>query len=167
MRPMDETSHICPWCSASSPAGTATCPKCGAVVEGAIAPEIPGVTVVGPAATLGPDGGKIPAAVLEAILPPSDAVRYEMRKIALEAEIENAGRSVMSASDGVSDNVKKPSREALKAFEAGLLDSTGPAGETDFVERARALEEEEKPCPAAREPSVGRLPAQRAEVRPI
>jgi hypothetical protein len=141
---MDETSHICPWCSAAIPAGTATCPKCGAVVEGAIAPEIPGLTVVGPAATVGPDGGKIPAAVLEAILPPSDAVRYEMRKIELEAEIENAGRSVMSASDGVADNVKKPSREALKAFEADLLDSTGPAGETDFVERVRAPEEEEK-----------------------
>jgi len=73
-----------------------------------------------------------------------NAVRREMRKMALEAEIENAGRSIMGATGGVSAKVIKPSREALEAFEAGLLDSTGPAGETDFVERARALEEEEK-----------------------
>jgi hypothetical protein len=157
---MDATSHICPWCSTSIPAGAATCPKCGAVVEGAIAPEIPVLTVLDPKATLGPDGGKIPDDVdptsrfhagrddhvtnIEAILPPSEAVRREMRKMELEAEIENAGRSVMSTTGGVSDNVNKPSREALEAFEAGLLDTTGPAGETDFVERARALEEEKR-----------------------
>jgi hypothetical protein len=129
-------------------------------VEGAIAPEIPGMAVLDPKATLGLDGGKIPDDVdptsrshvarddqvtsIEAILPPSEAVRREMRKMELEAEIENAGRSVMGATGGVSAKVIKPSREALEAFEAGLLDSTGPAGETDFVERARALEEEEK-----------------------
>ena len=160
MRLMDETSHICPWCSTSIPAGAATCSRCGAVVEGAIAPEIPGLTVVDPKATLGSGGGKIPDGIdptswfhaghddqvtnMEAILPPSEAVRDEMRKMELEAEIENAGRSVMSATGDVSDDVDKPSREALEAFEAGLLDTTGPAGETDFVERARALEEEEK-----------------------
>ena len=127
---MDATSHICPWCSISIPAGAATCPKCGAVVEGAIAPEIPDLPVLDPKAALGPDEGKIPDDVdrpsqfhagrddlvtnMEAILPPSEAVRREMRKMQLEA------------------------------FEAGLLDSTGPAGETDFVERARALEEENR-----------------------
>ena len=157
---MDEPSHICPWCSTSIPAGAATCPKCGAVVEGAIAPEIAGLTPLDPKATLGPDGGKIPDDVdatsrfhagrddrvtnIEAMLPPSEAVRREIRKMELEAEIENAGRSVMSATGGVSGDVNKPSREALEAFEAGLLDSTGPAGETDFVERVRALAEEEK-----------------------
>ncbi len=155
---MDETSHICLWCSTSIPTGAATCPKCGAVVEGAIAPEIPRLPVLDPKAAPGPDEGKIPDDVdrpsqfhagrddlvtnMEAILPPSEAVRREMRKMELEAEIENAGRSVMSAAGGVSDNVVKPSREALEAFEAGLLDTTGPAGETDFVERARALKEE-------------------------
>jgi hypothetical protein len=113
-----------------------------------------------PKATLGPDGGKVPDDVdpisrlhagrgdrvtnIESILPPSEAVRREMRKMELEAEIENAGRSVMSATGGVSNDVNEPSREALEASEAGLLDSTGPAGETDFVERIRTLEEEEK-----------------------
>jgi hypothetical protein len=127
---MDATSHICPWCSISIRAGAATCPKCGAVVEGAIAPEIPDLPVLDPKAALGPDEGKIPDDVdrpsqfhagrddlvtnMEAILPPSEAVRREMRKMQLEA------------------------------FEAGLLDTTGPAGETDFVERARALEEEKR-----------------------
>jgi hypothetical protein len=37
-----------------------------------------------------------------------------------------------------------PSPEALAAFEAGLLDASGPAGETDFAERAKELEQEEK-----------------------
>ena len=160
MRGMEETNRICPWCSTPIPSTASACPKCGALVEGAVAQDIPGLTVVDPKATLGTGEGLVPdfvdpkallqvgkrgdAVDSDAIRPPSEAVRLEMRKIELEAEIENAGRSVMSASDGVADNVKKPSREALKAFEAGLLDSTGPAGETDFVERARALEEEEK-----------------------
>ena len=96
----------------------------------AIAPEIPDLQVLDPKAALGPDEGKIPDDVdrpsqfhagrddlvtnMEAILPPSEAVRREMRKMQREA------------------------------FEAGLLDTTGPAGETDFVERARALEEENR-----------------------
>jgi hypothetical protein len=156
---MDETSHICPWCSTSIPAGAATCPKCGAVVEGAVAPEIPGVTVVDTKAKLGYDEGRVPDYMgpkawlqaadddtvtnIEAILPPSEAVRLEMRKIQLEAEIENAGRSVMSAGGDVSKDVGMPSHEALEAYEAGLLDPTGPAGETDLADRARELEQEE------------------------
>lgn len=155
---MDETSRICPWCSTSIPAGASACPKCHATVEGAIAPEIPGVTVVDPKATLGEDEGRIPDVIdpkawlragyeqpinEEAILPPSEAVRLEMRKMELEAQIENAGGSVLSATGDVSRDVGAPSREALEAFDAGLLDATGPAGETDIAERVKAWEEEE------------------------
>ncbi len=138
---MDEISHICPWCSTSVPVGAATCPECGAVVEGAVAPEITSLTVTDPKASLGHDEQ---ATSMEAVLLPSDAVRYEMRKMELEAEIENAGRSVLSATGDFSEDVNEPSHEALEAFAAGLLDTIGPAGETDFVERARALEEEDK-----------------------
>jgi hypothetical protein len=157
---MQEPSRICPWCSTSIPAGASACPKCGATVEGAIAPEIPGLTAIDPKATLGSDEGSVPDAMdpkawlragydgpvvnEEAVLPPSEAVRLEMRKMELEAEIENAGGSVMSATGDSSVHVGKPSLEALEAYEAGLLDSTGPAGETDFDERAKAWEEEEQ-----------------------
>lgn len=157
---MDETSRICPWCSTSVPAGVSACPKCGATVEGATPPEIPGVSVVDPKATLGHLEGRVPDAVdpaawlraghddvvtnEQAILPPSEAVRVEMRKMKLEAEIENAGRSVMSPTGDETREVGLPSPEALAAFEAGLLDASGPAGETDFAERAKELEQEEK-----------------------
>ncbi|MGD0019613.1 MAG: hypothetical protein ABSD62_10205 [Candidatus Limnocylindrales bacterium] len=155
---MDETRPICPWCSTSIPAGAAACPKCHATVEGAIAPEIPGVTIVDPKATLGYDEGRVPDVIdpkawlrasfepavnEEAILPPSEAVRLEMRKMELEAQIENAGGSVMSATGDVSRDVGRPSHEALEAYDAGLLDTTGPAGETDIAERVKAWEEEE------------------------
>ena len=157
---MDETSHICPWCSTSIPGGVAACPKCGAVVEGATAPEIPGVTVIDTKATLGPDEGRVPDFIdpkawlragagelplnPEAILPPSEAVRLEMRKIELEAQIENAGRSVMGVNGDAAREVGMPSKEALEAFDEGWLDPNGPAGETDFAERAKALEQEQR-----------------------
>jgi hypothetical protein len=157
---MDETSRICPWCSTSIPGGASACPKCGATVEGAIPPEIPGVTVVDGKATLGSAEGEVPDAFdpkawlragyddrvanEEAILPPSEAVRLEMRKMELEAQIENAGGSVMSATGDVSRNVSKPSREALEAYDAGQLGTTGPAGEADIADRVKALEERQK-----------------------
>ncbi len=160
VRRMDETSRICPWCSTSIPAGVSACPKCGATVEGAVAPEIPGVTAVDGKARLGSAEGAVPDAFdpkawlragyddrvtnEEAILPPSEAVRLEMRKMELEAQIENAGGSVMSATGDVSRDVGKPSREAMEAYDAGLLDTTGPAGETDIADRVKAWEEEQK-----------------------
>jgi hypothetical protein len=157
---MDETSSTCPWCSTSIPAGAAACPKCGATVEGAVAADIPGVTVVDTKATLGYDEGRVPDAIdpkawlraghddlatnEEALLPPSEAVRLEMRKMELEAQIENAGKAVMGATDGYAHEVGMPSHEALEAYEAGLLDATGPAGETDLADRAKELEREEQ-----------------------
>jgi hypothetical protein len=156
---MDEASHTCPWCSTLIPVGATACPKCGAVVEGAVPAEIPGLTVVDPKARLGNVEGLVPDAIdpkawlgaghdhvhveEEAILPPSDAVRLEMRKMELEAQIENAGGSVMSATGDASRDVGAPSIEAIEAYEAGLLDPTGPAGETDLAERAKAWETEE------------------------
>jgi hypothetical protein len=67
-----------------------------------------------------------------------------MRKMELEAQIENAGGSVMSATGDVSRNVSKPSREALEAYDAGQLGTTGPAGEADIADRVKALEERQK-----------------------
>jgi hypothetical protein len=67
-----------------------------------------------------------------------------MRKMELEAQIENAGGSVLSATGDVSRDVGAPSPEALEAYDAGLLDATGPAGETDIAAKVKAWEQEQK-----------------------
>jgi hypothetical protein len=47
--PTTPTTDLCPWCSADlDPRSAATCPTCGAHLEGGEAGEIPGVTVVAP-----------------------------------------------------------------------------------------------------------------------
>jgi hypothetical protein len=153
---MDETTHICPWCSTPIPPGATACSKCGALVEGAVATEIPGVTVVDPEATLGPKPGVVPnplswlqagsdvAPTSEAAFqPPSEEVRLEMRKIELETQIENAGTEVMNPTGDESLDAGEPSDEAIAAEEAGLLDETGPAGETDLAELAGPWEDPE------------------------
>jgi len=156
---MDETNRICPWCSTPIPATASACPKCGALVEGAIAQDLPGVTVVDTKATLGPDEGFVtdiidPKAILqagnsstpandEAFLPPSEAVRLEMRKMQLEAQIENAGSEVMNPVGDESIDAGPPSEEAIEAYEAGLLDKTGPAGEADLGDLASVWEDPE------------------------
>lgn len=128
----DTSTRICPWCSTPIPAGATACPKCGAAVEGVTAPEIPGVTVRDPGASLFADEGLIPAAPIseEAILPPSEAVRLEMRKMQLEAEIANAGGIVLNPTGDEAIIVGRPSQEAIEALEAGLLDETAPTAET-------------------------------------
>jgi hypothetical protein len=157
---MEETNRICPWCSTPIPSSADACPKCHALVEGAIAKDIPGLTVVGPKAALAvPDEGLVPDIVdpkallkvgvyeapvnPEAILPPSDAVRLEMRKMELEAQIENAGTELMNPTGDESIDAGPPSIEAIEAYEAGLLDKEGPAGETDLGELAAPWEDPE------------------------
>lgn len=147
---MEVTNRICPWCSTQIPSTADACPKCGALVEGAIAKDIPGITVADARAVLGlPDEGNVPddldpkAWLMaghekgnpyddKALDPPSEAVREEMRKMQLEAEILNAGTEVMNPTGDESIDVNAPSEEAIEALEAGLLDKTGPAGETDM-----------------------------------
>jgi hypothetical protein len=160
VRRMDETNRSCPWCSTPIPSTADACPKCGAIVEGAIAKDIPGLTVVDPKAVFGvPDEGMIPdivdpTALLrtplfdapvspEALLPPSEAVRIEMRKMELEAQIENAGTELMNPNGDESIDAGAPSDEAIAAQKAGLLDQVGPAGETDLDELAAPWEDPE------------------------
>jgi len=157
---MDVTNRNCPWCSTPIPSTADACPKCGALVEGAIAKDLPGITVVDPTAKLGvPDEGLVPDIVdpkallkigvyeapinEEALLPPSEAVRLEMRKMELEAQIENAGTVVMNPTGDEAIEVNAPSIEAIEAYEAGLLDKEGPAGETDLGEMAAPWEDPE------------------------
>jgi hypothetical protein len=157
---MESTNRICPWCSTPIPSSADACPKCNALVEGAIAKDLPGLTVVDPTAKLGvPDEGNlpdsmdpkawmlagtaVPAADEAAFEPPSEAVRLEMRKMELEAQIENAGSVVMNPTGDEAIEVNAPSQEALEALAGGLLDETGPAGETDMAELAAPWEDPE------------------------
>jgi hypothetical protein len=144
---MDQT--ICPWCSSPIPADANACPKCGALVQGRQADiPIPGLTSVDPTARLDlPDEGAIPDSIdplallsvgkeevgsPAAVEPPGEQVKLEMRKMELEAEIENAGTELMNPAGDETLDAGAPSREAVEAFKAGLLDPTGPAGETDL-----------------------------------
>jgi hypothetical protein len=167
---MDEPNRICPWCSTPIPATVKACPNCGAIVEGATTADIPGLTVADPKASLDkpgdPTGTNLghdvwsgaafgataptasvepptPAEEREAVEPPSEAVRIEMRKMELEAEIENAGTELMNPTGDESIDAGPPSDEAIAAYQAGLLDKTGPAGETDLAELAAPWEDPE------------------------
>ena len=132
----DSSTHICPWCSTPIPSGAAACPKCGAAVEGATVLEMSGVTVPDSRASLSFDEGLVPAAPVDeaAVQPPSEAVRLEMRKMELEAEIANAGGSVMNPTGDETIVVGRPSEEAIEALKAGLLDDTEFVAEIDASE---------------------------------
>ncbi len=166
---MDDTNRICPWCSTPIPAAVKACPKCGAVVDDSVVADIPGLTVVDPKAGAKGDpirkdmvrdiwsGASAAAATgdVEAVKPPSDAVRLEMLKMELAAQIENAGGEVMNPTGDESIDVGAPSPEAIAAYEAGLLDKTGPAGETDLGDLAAPWAEPETDSRAAgRRPEV-------------
>lgn len=148
-----DTSKSCPWCSTPTPAGATVCPKCGAVVEGEAAADIPGVTEIDPDARLHATEGRVPDVLdpvswlaagraepvdRDAIGRPSDAVRVEMHKMELEAEIANAGGMVMGSND-VARDAPLPSEEAILALEQGLIQ----APTEELAERAKGLEVDE------------------------
>jgi hypothetical protein len=142
------------------------CPSCGAPVEGKDVPDIPGVTSVDSTAEIRDDEGFVPdfidpgawydagrdglIADESAIAPPGPEVAREIERMKLEAEIDNAGQSVIATnlSDffhrfGNGDetiDAREPSPEAEAAFEAGLLGNSGSAEEAELAERAEGLE---------------------------
>jgi len=150
---MDETTQTCPWCSSPIPPGATACPKCGAVVEGAHPTDIPGLTTIDPKAPKAELPGSVPNPVdwftagrdpvfsNSAFKAPSPEVEREIRKMELEAEILNAGTSLMNPTGDVTIDAGAPSGEAIEALEDGLLDKTGPAGETDLADLATPWED--------------------------
>jgi hypothetical protein len=105
-----ETS-ICPWCSATYTGDPETCPSCGAVlaVDPAADPSLPGLTAIDPAALVRAktpttrsrnrilswisgdyleEAGVDPADA-GALAPPDLAVRREILRLELEAEVAN------------------------------------------------------------------------------
>lgn len=103
-------ASICPWCSATYTGEPETCPSCGAVlaVDPATDPSLPGLTAIDPAAIVRakipaarprnrllswisgdyPDQAAAPADAA-ALAPPDVAVRREILRLELEAEVAN------------------------------------------------------------------------------
>ena len=149
---MDETTRTCHWCSSPIAPGATVCPKCGAAVEGTVPGDFPGLTTIDPKTPRGtlPDAVPNPIEWLragnaadgnsDAYHAPSEEVRREMRKMELEAEVLNAGTSLMNPTGDEALDAGAPSEEALEALEHGMLDQTGPAGEKDLADLGAAWE---------------------------
>jgi hypothetical protein len=115
----------CPWCSASVPTGTETCPSCGAALVASADGGVPGVTAIDADAVLrnrsapkprggllgflsGETGDTVDApseAEMASLAPPGTNVRIEMMRLELEAERqrleqEGASLAVEAAEEG-------------------------------------------------------------------
>lgn len=104
------TASICPWCSASYTGDPEDCPSCGATLtpDPAIDPALPGLTAIDTAAIVRsktpvnkprnrllswisgeyPDEG-VSTTDAAALAPPDQAVRREILRLELEAEVAN------------------------------------------------------------------------------
>lgn len=104
------TASICPWCSASYTGDPENCPSCGATLspDPAIDPSLPGLTAIDAAAIVRsktptskprnrllswisgeyPEEG-VSSADAAALAPPDQAVRREILRLELEAEVAN------------------------------------------------------------------------------
>lgn len=102
-------ASVCPWCSAPLPAGSVeTCPSCGAQLVPDTDAQVPGVTAIDPEAIVRAahqptpqrrnrllswisgeyDPGEEPVAP-GSVAPPDPAVRREMLRLEIEAEVAN------------------------------------------------------------------------------
>jgi hypothetical protein len=102
---LDEEVHECPWCSASLTPGQTVCSSCGANITGDAGGDIPGVTEVDksavgvgrpPAITnrsrwrawiSGDSSDTLTESESKAVAPPDDAVREEMLRLELQAQV--------------------------------------------------------------------------------
>jgi hypothetical protein len=107
----------CPWCSASVPAGTETCPSCGAALVASGDGGVPGLTAIDAEAVLrnrsqpksrggllgflsGETGDTVDApseSEMASLAPPDTNVRIEMLRLEIEAErqrLESEGASL-------------------------------------------------------------------------
>jgi hypothetical protein len=105
-QPDQPNATSCPWCSTSVAPGTATCPNCGAVLQGDEETVLPGITAIDDKVLRGEtkpqqrsrllswisgeydeaEGAPVDAS---AIAPPDPEVQREMRRLAIEAEVAN------------------------------------------------------------------------------
>ncbi len=106
-----DSGSTCPWCSNPLPAGTnETCPSCGATLVAHNEAQLPGVTTIDAEAIVRGARAPLPRqrsrllswisgeyddtapetpAAPESIAPPDEAVRREMLRLEIEAEVAN------------------------------------------------------------------------------
>jgi hypothetical protein len=151
-----ETS-ICPWCSATYTGDPETCPSCGAVlaVDPAADPSLPGLTAIDPAALVRaktpatrsrnrllswisgdyPDEAGDPADA-GALAPPDLAVRREILRLELEAEVANlqAEADALIAEATVEGHAPGVSPEDAAAADALVNQIESVSAELDAVD---------------------------------
>lgn len=151
------TASICPWCSASYTGDPENCPSCGATLspDPAIDPSLPGLTAIDTAAIVRsktpvnkprnrllswisgeyPDEG-VSTKDAAALAPPDQAVRREILRLELEAEVANlqAEADAILAEAAVEGRIPAsaagvPSEEALAVADDPLDADTTPVAE--------------------------------------
>jgi hypothetical protein len=167
-----ETS-ICPWCSATYTGDPETCPSCGAVlaVDPAADPSLPGLTAIDPAALVRAktpttrsrnrilswisgdyleEAGADPADA-GALAPPDLAVRREILRLELEAEVANlqAEADALLAEATVEGHAPGVSPEDAAAADALVNQIESVSAELDAVD-----DELETDAPVATAPVV-------------
>lgn len=182
------TASICPWCSASYTGTPETCPSCGAALaEGPSNGEpVPGLTTIDAAAIvrskdpvkktrrglLGWISGEYPDEVptkadAEAIAPPDLAVRREILRLELEAEVANlqAEADAMKADVAVGGAAAGVSAEDAAAAEAVIDEIEAVEAEIDEADAEidEALDDAAAAGPAAAEVPAADVPAADAE----
>ena len=139
---MTAEQSICPWCSATVPVASSTCPNCGAALRDAVDGDIAGVTQIDPSAVLRTKRIKsrgIAAwlvgdresedASIGKVEPPSEEVRREMLRLelaAIDAELD-AKAAAAEANRELGIDVEAPATEEDAAAAAATPDKDEPA----------------------------------------
>jgi len=162
----DPTADICPWCSATLPsADEVDCPSCGATLTGDVDPQVPGLTAIDAQAIARASQAPIrqqrsrllswisgeydtdveaAPADSEALAPPDEAVKREILRLELEAEVANlqaenealiAEARVEEADEGLAAEQADEER-ALDAPGTAAVDEAGPASAPEESDEA-------------------------------
>lgn len=162
----DPTADICPWCSATLPsADEVDCPSCGATLTGDVEPQLPGLTAIDAQAIARASQAPIrqqrsrllswisgeydtdveaAPADSEALAPPDEAVKREILRLELEAEVANlqaenealiAEARLEEADEGIAAELADEER-VLDAPGTAAVDEAGPASAPEAPDEA-------------------------------
>jgi len=172
---------VCPWCSAALPAtGLPQCPTCGAALVSGTDEQVPGLTAIDAGAIIrsrqaairpksrllswlsGDDGDDVfTKAEGNALEPPEAAVRREMLRMELEAEVanlqaQNEAALAEAAAEGrtveLPPDLAETAESLVPSSMAGTITTTDEApaaDETPEAPEAPAPEEAEAPAAVA------------------
>src|SRR5688572_3168351 len=174
-------ASICPWCSTRYTGEPETCPGCGAVlaVDPATDPSLPGLTAIDTAAIVRaktptarprnrilswisgetPDDGGTPAEA-GALAPPDLAVRREILRLELEAEVANlqAEADALLAEAKVEGRAPGVSPEDAAAAEVLVHEIEAVSAGLDALDEELGETEAEAAGPVPTTPAVPAMP---------